>query len=135
MNNRIETVSIETDNGTVLINKSDYDPDVHQLSDEQLDDGDGKKAKKAETDDEREKLLEQARDLGLKPHPNTGIKKLNTMITDAGKPDVKMMVMAKDGKHFVVDDKGVAIAADGIAADGYDVEKDAWDAILAANEA
>lgn len=134
MNNRIETVSIETDNGPVLINKSDYDPDVHQLSDEQLDAGDGKKAKKAETDDEREKLLEQARDLGLKPHPNTGIEKLNTMIADADEP-VNMLVMAKDGKHFVVNDTGEAIVAEGIAVDGYDVEKDAWDAILAANEA
>jgi len=34
-------------------------------------------------DDERETLMAQARELGLSPHPRTGVEKLKTLINDA----------------------------------------------------
>lgn len=98
---RIPTVVIETDNGPVTINASDFNASVHKL------------ATAAET-----------------PAP----------VTPAASDDqggttqpVALLVTKKGKKFIVVDGDGKAVERDGIDADGYATENDAWAAIMALN--
>ncbi len=52
--------------------------------------------------EEREELMQQAKDLGLSPHHRTGVERLRTMIDEATAPD------PADGKLEVIDQPGLS---------------------------
>lgn len=111
MNSKLPTVTIKTENGPVIINESDYDPDQHELMD-----GEEPVVEPEEPVKEPEKTKEPSE---LTPPV-----------------DAPKMLVSKEGrKHFVVGEDGKKIEAEGIDAKGYGSEADAWAAIMALNTA
>ncbi len=105
MNSKLPTVTIKTENGPVIINESDYDPDQHELMDSE------------------EPVVE----------PQKPVKEPEKTKQPSEAP--KMLVSKEGRKHFVVGEDGKKIEAEGIDAKGYGSEADAWAAIMALNTA
>ena len=105
----IPTVLIETENGPVRINETDFDEATMTLAgSEPEDDPVTDETPPAET-----------------PPAET---------PPAETPPAQRMVLKEGRKHFVVDAAGVKITGEeGIDEKGYTTEKAAWDAILAAS--
>ena len=130
---RPETIVVETDNGPVMINKTDFDPATHRLpgapTDTAIPDGAGVPppvvpAAPAAIDANGNPV--NAGDGGQMVPPTDA-----TPAQSVSPPPV-LLVTKNDKKRFVVVDmEQKAVTADGIDAEGYKTEKEAWDAINA----
>ena len=104
MNSKLPTVAIQTENGPVLINASDFDPEVHEA-----------------VDGSEEPANEPASEPATEP------------ANEPANEPVKMLVSKEGRKHFIVGEDGKKISADGIDEKGYGFEADAWAVIMALN--
>ena len=145
---RPETIIVETANGLVMINKSDFDPATHRLpgaeSDTALPEGVGAPldANGLRTDGPTVAEYVAAGYLATN-YPPHGYASRSTSEEIAaltmppatgatGAPPPVLLVTKNDKKRFVVVDIAQkAVTADGIDAEGYKTEKEAWDAINA----
>lgn len=137
---RPETIIVETDNGSVMINKTDFDPAIHRLSgaatDTVIPDGIGVPpavvpAAPAAIDANGNPV--NAGDGGqMVPPTNTAATEPTQTANGGNSPPPVLLVTKNDKKRFVVVDmEQKAVTADGIDAEGYKTEKEAWDAINA----
>jgi len=107
MNDTCPIVTVQTVNGPVDVNASDYKPEMGVLLDP------------------------------VTFEPLDGQAQMILASTDAppAPPAPVAMLVAKKGKKFfVVDDKANPVEIVGIEAGGYDVEAEAWSAIMALNK-
>lgn len=110
MSEIVPTVQIETENGPVTINLSDYDPAKHTAV------GAAAPAPVQAPEPQQQ--------------PATGDASNGGAPAPAG--DAGTMLVSKKGKNFiVVDAAGNAVLRDGIEPDGYKTEGDAWAAVMA----
>ncbi|QWY83167.1 hypothetical protein [Rhizobium phage RHph_X2_24] len=100
---RVPTVVIETDNGPVTINKSDFDASKHKL------------------------VEGEAVQVAAETEPPAGEPQPQQPQTEPA----QLLVSKKGKKFIVVDAAGNVIEREGIDADGYGSEADAWGAIMA----
>lgn len=138
----VKTVVIESENGPVIINESDFNPSIHKL---------------ANTDSElMEKVADTLRTDGptveefvaagyrAENYPPQGYESRSTAGEIASAiqaqeppavppvPDKADMLVTKQGKVFVVVDKEQnAIEREGIDGKGYKTEAEAWAAVMA----
>ena len=134
---RPETIIVETENGPLMINKTDFDPAIHRLpgaaTDTAIPDGAGAPhtvvpAAPAAIDANGNPV--NAGD-GGQMVPPTNATPPQTPNQSVSPPPV-LLVTKNDKKRFVVVDmEQKAVTADGIDAEGYKTEKEAWDAINA----
>lgn len=121
---RPETIIVETDNGSVMINKSDFDPAIHRLpgaaTDMAIPPGAG-------GDVDANGNTVNAGDGGQMVPPLA----TEPPQTPAPPAPVQMAVTKKGKKFVVVDTAGNAIERDGIEKDGYASDTEAWAAITA----
>lgn len=125
---RPETIIVETENGPVLINKEDFDPAFHRLPGEATEtaipDGAGAPLDAAPAAIDANGNPVNTGDGGQMVPPQTPAQSVS--------PPPVLLVTKNDKKRFVVVDmEQKAVTADGIDADGYKTEKEAWDAINA----
>lgn len=123
---RPETILIETDNGPVIINKSEYNPNEHKLAEGMPEQFAAPPvpvpAAPVALDANGNPV--NAGDGGQMVPPQTPAQSVS--------PPPVLLVTKNDKKRFVVVDmEQKAVTADGIDADGYKTEKEAWDAINA----
>lgn len=127
--NSVPVVTIETDNGPVRINESDYDPDTMTLAG--ADDAKGTdatpvpettpSAAPATTTNDSAALKEAAIAAGAAIAPPI-----------AHDPAPSQRLVSKIGsKHFVVNEKGEKLDEPGIDPKGYKTDAEAWSAIMA----
>ena len=125
MAQRLPTVEIETENGPVLINATDYDPDAHKLS----------------LRSQTEQAANQGQPVEPVPAPVAPAEPVPAPVAPAEPvpapapapsvaADASLMVTKKGKKHFVIGQDGQPVVAEGIDAAGYASDQAAWDAIL-----
>lgn len=136
---RPETIIVETKNGPVLINKEDFDPAFHRLPDDNATDA---AAIPADTVIPPAPVPAAPAAIDANGNPiNAGDGGQMVPPTNATPPQTPnqsvspppvLLVTKNDKKRFVVVDmEQKAVTADGIDAEGYKTEKEAWDAINA----
>ena len=109
----LPVVTIATENGNVRINASDYNPEIHTLADDEAP---------APTPQEPPATVAQEPVTSQVSEGDNGQQQTPATVTRVAK---------KIGaKWFVVDKDGNKIAAEGIDANGYTTEADAWSAAM-----
>lgn len=131
---RVPTMIIETDNGPLVINVSDFDPATMKIhGTEPITNADGLRM-------DGPTIAEfLAAGYAAENYPPQGYASRSTpdeiaaaLATMKPAPVMQQMLVTKKGKKFVVvDDKAVPIERDGIDTSGYATEADAWTAIMA----
>lgn len=117
--NAIETVIVRMPQGDVIVNKSDWHPDLGPIVDPVTG----------------EAFMPEAAPAGaVCPHCGSVLALGPELVADALDTFVPVPVtlaVAKIGKRWqVVDTTGAAVASEGIASEGYTSEADAWTAIM-----
>lgn len=109
----LPVVTIVTENGNVRINASDYNPEIHTLAEDEAP---------APTPQVDNSETGQNSDAGNGDDGSNGQQQTPATVTRVAK---------KIGaKWFVVDTDGNKIEAEGIDANGYKTEADAWSAAM-----
>lgn len=150
----VEVVTIETENGPVRINKSDYDPDKHTLSGAQpREDGptieefvaagyDPKnyppKGYLSRSSDEEIAAAIKAKEAPAEPQQTgenatqpTGEQQPQANTAEPAQQPVQRLVSQFGAKYFIVDGGGNKLTGEGIDNKGYKTEADAWAAVVA----
>jgi len=140
-----DTVTIQTDEGPVRINASDYDAKKHKLAKEDKEElpvttpTTFVAPEKVETPASAPVMREEGvtRHEGAhaeNPTPNNGNRPVALEAPqapasgEAGSVDRRVMKIGR--KFFVVNAEGAKVEAEGIDADGYSSEQDAWTAAV-----
>lgn len=139
MAQRLPTVEIETENGPVLINRSDFNPDLHKLSERSKEELTAQIERAANQGQPVEPVAPPAPPApAAQDVPPTGQTTppappapVDPVAPPATAPvDPALMVTKKGRKHFVIDQAGQPVTVEGIDPEGYATDQAAWDAIL-----
>lgn len=128
---RIPTVMIETDNGPVMINKSEYDPAIHKLMDENATSEPQPPSDPAEPVNP---ATSEPQDGNSQPVATDAAAPVNPAAGEPDKPAAilpQMLVTKRKTKFHVVGVNGDDITLEGINPAGYKTENEAWAAITA----
>lgn len=121
---RLPTVTIVTDNGPVIINKSDFDPAIHTLH------------------DAGEAAVEPAPSVipSIPVEPTSAPVQPPAPVTPPPppvppvQPDDKPLVAQIGDRYFIVNVKGEKLAGKGISPTGYASNEKAWEAVTKLSE-
>jgi hypothetical protein len=126
MSEVLPTMQIETDNGPVTINISDFDPEKHRA----VGAAPAEAPQPASGDDKQPEAGASDEGNGT-PAPASSENNGGAPAPAAAEVDNTMLVTKQGSKYVVVNKAGEPIKRDGIEEKGYAKEKDAWDAIMA----